>query len=186
MALNPMCAVLNADQCIILSKATEAGTKSALGKIVTRMQQLPAHQSLSSWNFVYESRNKSLKAINTNGKTNLELTLLKRRLITAHLEDYVNTLPPVALAPPSADDADFLSSCFRNKNNDNVFQMSESVQNEYPVSICGYEHLPPSAVKSLRFKKYSVFPPVVPVLNIYAPVSFPFNTLSSHQIPQFE
>lgn len=83
---------------------------------------------------MYESRNKSLKAINTNGKTNLELTLLKRRLITAHLEDYVNTLPPVALAPPSADDADFLSSCFRNKNNDNVFQMSESVQNEYPVS----------------------------------------------------
>ncbi|KAL9538410.1 hypothetical protein PS6_011564 [Mucor atramentarius] len=125
----------------------------------------------SSRNFVYESRNKSLKAINTSGKTNLELTLLKRQLITARLEDYVNTLPPVALAPHSADDADFLP-CIRNKDNDNVLQMSESVQDEYRVSsecfdlqqflskrlrftVCGYEHLPPSAVKSLRFKKYS-------------------------------
>ncbi|KAL7308056.1 hypothetical protein PS15m_012234 [Mucor circinelloides] len=53
--------------------------------------------------------------------------------------------------------------------------MPESVQDEYLVStecfdlqqflskrltftVCGYEHLPPSAVKSLRFKKYSALP----------------------------
>jgi hypothetical protein len=37
MASNPICAVLNADQCTLF-KATELGTKSALGKIVTPMQ----------------------------------------------------------------------------------------------------------------------------------------------------
>ena len=41
----------------------------------------------ASWCFPMESRNKQLKAIHTNGKSNLEFTLLKRHLIDAHLED---------------------------------------------------------------------------------------------------
>jgi hypothetical protein len=67
----------------------------------------------SSWDFAYESRNKSIKAINTNGRSNLERTLLERHLIDAHLEDYVKTLPRNTLFDTAAatSDVDILS-CF--------------------------------------------------------------------------
>jgi hypothetical protein len=58
--------------------------------------------SLSSWNFSYKSRNKSMKSISTNGKPNLYLTLMKKTLLDAvHHKNYIKTMPTKEVLSPS-------------------------------------------------------------------------------------
>lgn len=125
----------------------------------------------SSWNFSYESRNKAIKSISTNGKSNLELTLMKKTLLQVHYEDYVNTMPMKEVLPPSI--ATSIYSLVGNSDRDNVHQMSNVIKEEYNNAVTDFdfldeflltrtslmydfEQLPPSAVKSLKFKKSTV------------------------------
>lgn len=89
----------------------------------------------SSWNFSYESRNKAIKSISTNGKSNLELTLMKKTLLQIHYEDYVNTMPMKEVLLPSI--AASICSLVGNSDRDNVHQMSNVIK-EYNNAVTDF------------------------------------------------
>lgn len=91
----------------------------------------------SSWNFSYESRNKAIKSISTNGKSNLELTLIKKTLLQVHYEDYIKTMTIKDVLPPST--AASICLLVGNSDRDNVQQMSSVIEDEYNSAVSDFD-----------------------------------------------
>lgn len=125
----------------------------------------------SSWIFNFERYNCDIKGIKTNHKGAVEKTFMKKFLKAVHTEDYYNTLGSGSIL--NASENKIVSRIFSGGNSHGYDEIDAMVKDEYLDSLecfslsdylsfnhghnlCyGFEMLPPSAVKQLKFKPAS-------------------------------